>query len=92
MYHFEWDETKNQRNQRKHGISFQEAKSCFYDPQQIAFYDPNHSHDEDSEILLGHSNEGRLLLVVCTLRGNKIRLISARKADKQEANDYAKEL
>ena len=84
MYHFEWDEIKSQRNQRKHGISFQEAKSCFYDP--------NLSNDEDREILIGHSNEGRLLLVVCTIRNNKIRIISARKASKQEANDYAKEI
>jgi uncharacterized protein len=89
MYQFEWDENKNQLNQRKHGISFQEAKSFFYDPQQIAFYDPNHSHDEDREILIGHSNEGRLLLVICTIRSDKIRIISARKASKQEANDYA---
>jgi len=90
MYHFEWDENKNQRNQSKHGISFQEAKSCFYDPQQLAFYDPRHSHHEDREILIGHSNEGKLLLVVCTIRDDKIRIISARKASKQEANDYAK--
>lgn len=92
MYHFEWDENKNLLNQRKHGISFQEAKSCFYDPRQIAFYDPNHSHNEDREILIGHSSEGRLLLVICTIRNNNIRIISARKTSKQETSDYAKRI
>lgn len=87
---FEWDNKKAQTNENKHGISFDEAKSCFYDPKQIALYDSAHSDDEDREILVGHSNKGRLLIVVCTIRVDKIRIISARKATKQEVNDYAK--
>lgn len=90
MYSFEWDENKNQINHRKHGINFQEAKSCFYDPDQIAFYDINHSNDEDREILVGHSSKGRLLLVSYAILENIIRIISARKTTKQEAIDYAK--
>jgi len=87
--HFEWDEEKALKNQQKHGISFGEALTCFYDPQQVAFYDPDHSEDEDREILIGHSNQGHLLLVSYTLRDEAIRLISARKATEREAKDYA---
>jgi hypothetical protein len=87
---FEWDAEKARKNEQKHGVSFVEAKSCFYDPNQIAFYDSQHSDEEDREILIGHSNMGRLLIVICTIRDDKIRIISARKATKQEVNDYAK--
>jgi uncharacterized DUF497 family protein len=87
--HFEWGEEKALKNQQKHGISFSEALTCFYDPQQVAFYDPDHSEDEDREILIGHSNQGRLLLVIYTLREEAIRLISARKATQREAEGYA---
>ncbi len=87
---FEWDIKKAQINQQKHEVSFEEAKSCFYDPNQIAFYDSNHSDNEDREILIGHSTTGRLLIVICTIRDDKISMISARKATKQEANDYEK--
>jgi len=90
--HFEWDEEKALNNQQKHGVSFGEALACFYDSQQVVFYDPDHSDDEDREILVGHSNQGRLLLVSYTLRDEAIRLISARKATEREAEDYAKGL
>lgn len=86
---FEWDDGKAQANLAKHGVSFDEAQSCFYDPQQIAFYDPDHSEDEDRELLIGHSNQGRLLIVSYTLRRHVIRLISARKATRREAKIYA---
>lgn len=86
---FEWDDGKAQANLAKHGVSFDEARSCFYDPQQIAFYDPDHSEDEDRELLIGHSNQGRLLIVSYTLRRPVIRLISARKATRREAKIYA---
>jgi len=88
--HFEWDETKALENQQKHGVSFGEALTCFFDPRQVAFYDPDHSEAEDREILLGHSNQGRLLMVVYTLRDDAIRIISARKSTQREANDYAR--
>jgi uncharacterized DUF497 family protein len=87
--HFEWDELKAKRNEHKHGVTFVEAMSCFYDFHQIAFYDPDHSADEDREILIAHSREGRLLVVIYTLRGDTIRIISARRATHREAEDYA---
>jgi uncharacterized protein len=90
--HFEWDEVKALQNQQKHGVSFGEAVTCFYDPQQIVFYDPDHSESEDREILIGHTSQGKLVLVVYTLRDEVIRLISARKATQREAEDYARQL
>ncbi len=87
---FEWDEDKDRHNKRKHGVSFREALTSFYDPEQVAFYDVEHSDDEEREILLGHSNQGRLLFVVYTLRDDIIRIISARRATRREAQDYAR--
>ncbi|RKZ36728.1 MAG: BrnT family toxin [Gammaproteobacteria bacterium] len=87
---FEWNEDKARLNKRKHGVSFHEALTSFYEPGQVAFYDVEHSEDEDREILLAHSNQGRLLLVVYTLRDDIIRIISARRATRREAQDYAR--
>ena len=87
--HFEWDAIKALSNERKHGVSFDEAVMAFYDPQQIAFYDPEHSDDEDRELLIGHGGQGRLLFISYSLRGERIRIISARKAKPKEARDYA---
>ncbi len=89
---FEWDDRKVESNARKHGATFDEALTAFYDPRQVAFYDPDHSDGEDREILIGHSNQGRLLLVVNTVRGDTIRIISARRATRKEAEDYARRL
>ena len=90
---FEWDYVKAESNKDKHqGVTFDEAVSCFFDPDQIAFYDPDHSDDEDREILVGHSDLGRLLTVSYTLRNNAIRIISARKATHLEAEDYARRI
>lgn len=86
---FEWDDDKAQANLAKHGVAFEEALTCFYDPQQVAFYDPGHSEDEDRELLIGHSDQGRLLIVSYTLRGQTVRLVSARKATRREAKTYA---
>ena len=91
--HFEWSDIKAESNKDKHqGVTFDEAVSCFFDPEQIAFYDPDHSDDEDREILVGHSDLGRLLTVSYTLRDNAIRIISARKATNREAEDYARRI
>lgn len=87
--HFEWDDNKAQINERRHGVGFDEAVSAFYDPHQIAFYDPEYSEDEDRELLIGHGSRGRLLFISYTLRGEAIRIISARKAIKREVQDYA---
>jgi len=84
----EWDEDKAASNERKHGVTFEEAATCFYDPHQVAFYDPDHSDEEDREILIARSEQGRLLLVVYTLRGDAVRIISARPTTKRETRDY----
>ncbi len=86
----EWDPVKAAANEQKHDVSFMEAAGCFLDPLQVAFYDPDHSDDEDREILIGHSHRGRLLIVVYTLRGETIRIVSARRATRKEARDYAR--
>ena len=86
---FEWDDDKAQANLAKHHVSFDEAKTCFHDPEQIAFYDPEHSEDEDRELLIGHSSQGHLLIISYTLREPVIRLISARKTTRREAKIYA---
>ena len=65
------------------------ALTLFYDLHQVAFCDPDHSEDEDREILIGHSSQGRLLLVIYTLRDKAIRIISVRRATQREAEDYA---
>lgn len=67
--HFEWDDDKAEASEAKHGVSFEEALTCFYDLEQVAFYDPEHSQDEDRELLIGHSGQGRLLIVSYTIRG-----------------------
>lgn len=86
---FEWDDTKNKRNLKKHGVSFEEAQACFLDAHQVAFYDPDHSDKEYRELLIAHSSQGRLLCVVYTLRQDVIRIISARVATRRESNFYA---
>ena len=87
---FEWDKTKAAQNKRKHGISFEEASSVFYDDNALEFHDPDHSEDEDRFIMLGLSFTTRMLVVNHCLRksGSVIRLISARKATKKEAQRY----
>jgi len=88
--HFEWDERKATANARKHGVSFEEAKSVFVDEQAKLIDDPDHSEDEDRFVLLGLSNTLRLLLVCHCYRseGNVIRIISARKATARESKFY----
>lgn len=85
---FEWSYKKATINEKKHSVTFDEAITCFYDPHQIAFYDPDHSGDEDREIMIATSSHHRVLLVCYTMRGEKIRLISARLATKREKQNY----
>ena len=87
---FEWDSRKASENQRKHGISFEEAKSAFLDENARVIPDPEHSDKEDRFVLLGLSIRLRLLVVVhCYRRDNDvIRIISARKADRSERQQY----
>ena len=87
---FEWDEKKSRENSRKHKVSFEEAKTVFFDENAIRFFDPDHSVDEDRFIMLGMSFSLRVLVVCHCYRKNDsvIRIISARKADKREQADY----
>jgi hypothetical protein len=85
---FEWDPDKAERNLIKHGVSFEEAGTVFDDPLFITFLDKEHSVDEERYITLGLSATGTLLLIAHTDRGNAIRLISARKATKNERRFY----
>lgn len=87
---FEWDDRKAQQNEQKHGISFEEAQTAFYDENARLSHDPDRSQDEDRYILLGLSAELCLLVVCHVYRQNDevIRIISARRATKQEQMQY----
>lgn len=87
---FEWDEPKAKQNVRKHGVSFEEAQTVFGDDHAIRFYDPDHSDDEDRFIMLGVSFKLRILVVChCYQESDSvIRIISARKATRQESAHY----
>jgi uncharacterized DUF497 family protein len=87
---FEWDDRKDAENRRKHGISFAEAQSVFFDEQALLITDPDHSAEEERFILLGLSSALRTLVVCHCYRqdGEVIRLISARRADRQERGEY----
>ena len=85
---FEWDDDKAKKNLKKHGVSFEEASSVFGDPLALTIPDPLHSVEEDRFITLGESHRRRLLVVVFTDRGDKIRIITARVATGRERKDY----
>ena len=91
---FEWDAEKAARNLAKHGVSFSEAATAFYDENGYLLDDPDHSDEEDHFILLGLSSTLRLLVVVHCFRGRDatIRIISARKADPSETTLYDRQL
>ena len=90
MVEFEWNPAKDKANLKRRGVSFEEAKSVFYDDYAVQFYDENHSEQEDRFLLLGMSNRSKLLMIVHCERdnGNKIRLITARKATSNESTYY----
>ncbi len=87
---FEWDENKNRINKGKHNISFEEAKTVFYDEEALVIDDPDHSEEEDRFIILGLSNKANLLVVCHCYRASDtvIRIISARKATSTESKQY----
>ena len=87
---FEWDVRKAAANEKKHGVSFEDAKSVFYDEHARLIDDPDHSGNEDRFILLGLATSGRLLLVCHCYRmeSEVIRIISARKANRTESKFY----
>ena len=88
LFHFEWDPLKATKNLRKHGVSFDEARTVFNDPLARIFDDQEHSADEAREIIIGHSAMQRLLIVSFTERSSAIRVIGARLATKREQHDY----
>ena len=85
---FEWSLQKAAGNARKHGVSFAEAATCFGDPYSWVVHGPDHSEDEDRYVLLGMSTESQILVVAHTERGENIRIISARHADRRETARY----
>jgi uncharacterized protein len=87
---FAWDEIKSRANKKKHGVSFEEAQTVFLDENAIRYFDPDHSEDEDRFIMLGISFALRMLVVCHCYREDDtvIRIISARKADKGEEQEY----
>ena len=86
---YEWDPSKVARNQHKRGVSFAEAASVFLDPMAITYDDPDHSNEEPREITIGASEKQRVLFVSHCMRGVRIRIISARKAQQREIKQYA---
>ncbi len=91
MIKFEWDKAKATSNKKKHGISFEEAKSVFFDEFALQFYDSDSSDlEEDRFLMLGQSSEAKILIVCHCERdsGNTVRIISARKATKNECKFY----
>jgi uncharacterized DUF497 family protein len=87
---FDWDKEKAILNKRKHGVSFEEAQTVFYDDHALEFFDPDHSENEDRFIMLGMSFAARILVVCHCVREKDtvIRIISARKATKHETKNY----
>ncbi|MCE5281430.1 MAG: BrnT family toxin [Deltaproteobacteria bacterium] len=87
---FSWDEKKNEADKKKHGVSFDEARTVFYDENAIRYFDPDHSGDEDGFLMGGMSQKLRILIVCHCFReeGPVIGIISARKATKGEEDVY----
>ena len=86
---FEWNNLKALANKRKHGVSLEEAQAVFYDEEAVEFDDPDHSQNEDRFIILGMSLKLRVLVIShCVRKGDVIRIISARKATRHEADHY----
>lgn len=87
---FDWDASKASSNKKKHGVSFEEAKTAFFDENALVIHDPEHSDDEERFVLLGVSTMTRVLVVCHCYRkqDSVIRIISARKATKKESSQY----
>ena len=85
---FEWDNNKAKSNFNKHGISFEEAVTVFADPYLLFTEDSSHSDREEREWAIGETENGSVLIIIFTMREQKIRIISARKATKKERKRY----
>jgi uncharacterized protein len=89
---FEWNTEKAKVNLKKHQVSFDEAETVFDDPLFVIFADPDHSFEENRFIIMGESNQNRLLIVSYTERPPKTRLISAREATRPERKKYEEDI
>lgn len=85
---FEWNPNKAESNYEKHNVSFEEAATVFNDLLSVTFPDPDHSVGESRYVIIGVSRSGQILIVSHTDRGEKVRIISARKATRQEQRFY----
>lgn len=85
---YEWDPEKAKANLRTHGVSFEEAATVFLDPLAVTYPDPDHSEEERREITIGHSGPQRVVFVSHIQRGDRIRIISARKATRRERKQH----
>ena len=92
MYYFDWDENKNRINLEKHGITFEEASTMFFDDRAILFDDPEHSIDEDRLLLLGMGETAKVCIVCHCYKESDtvIRIISARQATRKEEQRYVR--
>ena len=92
LYYFDWDENKNRINLEKHGITFEEASTVFFDDRAILFDDPEHSIDEERFLLLGMSETAKVCIVCHCYRESDtvIRIISARQATRKEEERYVR--
>ena len=89
---FDWDQWNVQKNETKHGVSCLETESAFYDPRYRLFGDATHSRAREQRyILYGRSNENRLLMVGFTIRGRRVRVITARPASRRERRIYGED-
>jgi len=88
---FEWDEAKSTANLRKHGVGFEESVTVFGDPRSLTIFDAEHSDQEDRYIDIGLSSSGRVLVVVYTERDDSIRIISCRRATRNERRQYERQ-
>ena len=89
---YEWDREKARENLRKHDVSFEEAATVFLDPLAVTYPDPDHSDEESREITVGQSAKQRLVFVSHTQRGDRTRIISARKATRRERKQHEKDI
>jgi len=85
---FEWNDNKAESNALKHGITFEEAVTVFADPYLLFTEDSKHSQGEEREWAIGEAENSSIVVVVFTMRGKQIRIISARKATKKECQRY----
>lgn len=88
---YEWDSSKAAANLKKHRVAFTEAATVFLDPLALTYQDPDHSEGEQRYITLGESTRGRVILVAHLDRGDRIRIISVRRATRKEAHEYGEE-